>query len=119
MTAPALTTKSFEVAADVAKQLITLAAGIVALTITFSKDFIGGTVTGTERAVLGSAWALYFVSILGGTWLLFALAGSLSDMERGAAKSIYDGNSAIPMGIQQISFLLGLAVTIAFAVIAL
>jgi hypothetical protein len=32
--------KAFDFAADLAKQLITLATGLIALTITFSKDFI-------------------------------------------------------------------------------
>ena len=119
MGTPSPGTRSFDVAADVAKQLIVLAAGIITITITFSKDFIGRDVNGVERLVIGVAWLLYLVSILGGIWLLYALAGSLSQMDKGVNRSIYDGNTAIPMGVQQIAFLLALVLTVVFGLLAM
>src|SRR5690348_6779335 len=102
--------KQFEVAIDIAKQLLTLSTVIITLTITFSKDFLGGATPG-QKTLLSVAWLLFFVSVLGGVWLLYAANGSLSEADPAKRHSIYDLNTAIPMGVQQIGFVVGLALT--------
>jgi hypothetical protein len=108
--------KPFEVAIDIAKQLLTLSTAIITLTITFSKDFLGAA-TGFQKGLLSVAWLFFFVSVLGGVWLMYAANGSLADLTR--RHSIYDSNTAIPMGIQQVCFVAGLALTGWFGALAL
>jgi hypothetical protein len=93
--------KPFEVAIDVSKQLLTLSTAIITLTITFSKDILGGT-SNNEKHLLAFAWLSFFISILGGIWFLYAANGSISEMAN-ESKSIYDSNTAIPMGVQQVA----------------
>ena len=68
--------KSFDFAADVAKQLIALATGIVTLTITFSKDVLGG-VEDAHKGCLLWAWIAFLCSITFGVLTLMALTGNL------------------------------------------
>ena len=49
--------KAFDYAAEKTKQLITLAAGIVTITISFSKDVFGGLVAWTVTPLI-VAWLL-------------------------------------------------------------
>ncbi|MBB5869123.1 hypothetical protein F4553_002502 [Allocatelliglobosispora scoriae] len=112
-------TRAFDVAADVAKHLVTLSAAIVALTITFSTEILAGQVSDAERLIAGVAWGLYFISILGGVWLLYAVSGSVDAIERGTSRSIYDANTAIPMGVQQVSFVLALLATVLFGFVSI
>src|SRR5438552_3945033 len=102
--------KQFEVAIDVAKHLLTLSTAIITLTITFSKDVLGMATHG-QKTLLSVAWLFFFVSVLGGVWLLYAANGSLSETDPAKKHSIYDLNTAIPMGVQQISFVVGLGLT--------
>jgi hypothetical protein len=110
--------KPFEVAIDVAKQLLTLSTAIITLTITFSKDVLGST-TAFDKGLLSVAWLFFFVSVLGGIWLLYAANGSLSETDASTRRSIYDSNTAIPMGVQQVCFIVGLALTGWFGALAL
>jgi hypothetical protein len=109
--------KQFEVAIDVSKQLLTLATAVITLTITFSKDILGGATHG-PRPLLALAWLFFFLSILGGVWLLYAANGSISQMDQ-RRREIFDSNTAIPMGIQQICFVLALGFTGLFGAIAI
>ncbi len=111
-------TKPFEIAIDVSKQILTLAAAVITLTITFSKDILGSA-TMDERHLLAVAWLFFFISILGGAWFLYAANGSVSAIIGGTSSSIYDSNTAIPMGVQQVSFVIGLLLTGIFGVVAL
>ena len=74
--------KAFEFAKDSTKQLITLSTGIVALTITFAKDILGGVPAGPRR-LLFAAWVVYLISIICGRWTLLALTGSLEPKKNG------------------------------------
>jgi hypothetical protein len=107
--------KVFDFASDVTKQLITLSTGVVALTITFSKDILGGVAEDKvnvffffwkvkETQLLASAWLVYLISIVFGIVALMALTGSL-ERPRGSTDSVYTPNIVIPSVAQILLFL--------------
>jgi hypothetical protein len=120
--------KAFDFAADTTKQLITLATGIIALTITFSKDIIGASELSNSSLIFWS-WGLFIFSIFFGIWTLLALTGNLQPMKK---KKIVDEkqvenqkeeecnintrNVKIPSALQILSFLLALIFTVFFGV---
>ena len=65
--------KSFDFATDTTKQLITLSTAVLALTITFAKDILGGTVGDLDRGLLAATWILYLISIVFGVLTMQAL----------------------------------------------
>jgi hypothetical protein len=73
--------KAFDAAQDAAKQLLIVAAGIVALTITFFDDF-GSHAPYSGKVILAVAWVVYSVSIICGIFsvlfrtLIFAAFGT-------------------------------------------
>jgi hypothetical protein len=67
--------KSFEFANEATRQLLTLSAAILALTITLARDVTG------DPNVLAAAWVAFLVSIAGGIWTLFALMFELDPGE--------------------------------------
>lgn len=73
--------KAYDFAADTTKQLITLATGIIALTITFSKDIIGASKLTNSNLIFWS-WGLFIFSVFCGIWTLMALTGNLQPMIR-------------------------------------
>ena len=99
--------RSFELAQDTSKQIITLAAGIIALTITFFKDFAGGGST-CARVVMAIAWVLFFFAIVAGVLHLAALTASSTD----PTPSIYDRDARTYAGAQQLLAGGGLILTI-------
>jgi len=107
---------AFEFARDTVRQFITLATGIIALTITFSKDFIG-SVPEDIRAFALISWVLFLVSILFGLWALMALTGTLGmKVEESTELSIRKRNVTIPAAFQIPSFFLGLVFVIVFGI---
>jgi hypothetical protein len=80
--------KAFEFAQEATKQLITLATGVIALTITFLKDVLG---TDGSAGFLQAAWVLYLVSIVFGVLTLLNLTGNLERPGPGSTPSIYRG----------------------------
>jgi hypothetical protein len=104
---------AFTAAGEVAKQLITLATGILALTITFAKDLTRNT--DAHRAVLIAAWIIYLISLLGGVWTLMALAGSLAAEKQ----SIYGWNIRLPAILQVLLFLTATLLIILYAALSL
>jgi len=100
-------TKQFDMATDIAKALLTLATGVLTLTITFSHDLVT-TVNGSHKGLLEWGWGLFFGSIFGGVWLLYAANGSVSNIAKGTRQTIYDKNVAIPMALQQVTFVVGI-----------
>lgn len=68
--------KAFDFAADLTKQLITLSTAIITLTVTFSKDIVGGVNHSLLYLLIGT-WATYILSILLGLSTLGALTGNL------------------------------------------
>lgn len=67
--------KAFDFAADLTKQLITIAAAILTFTVTFIKD--GAEVDGWQKAILILSWITLILSIGCGIMTLMALTGNL------------------------------------------
>jgi hypothetical protein len=110
------TTKEFEVAIDVDKSLVALATAVLTVTISFSKEIVGNATSG-EEVLLALSWVAFFLSILFGVWLFYAAIGSISDIGKGKNHSIYDSNTAIPMGGQQLLFLIAVVCTAIFGIL--
>ena len=72
--------KLFDFAQDTTKQIITLSSGIVALTITFFKDFASGA-SEFSRHLMTVAWVGYVLSVIAGLLVLLALTGALTTKE--------------------------------------
>lgn len=99
--------KAFDYASDLAKQLITLSTGIIALTITFMRDVVKEIGTG-KQVLLLSAWLLYFVSMICGVLSLMALTGALAPMGKLATVDVMiPSNARVFGGLQIAAFLLG------------
>lgn len=73
--------KAFDFAADLTKQLITLSTAIITLSVTFSKDIVGGVDDSLVYLLIGT-WAVYIVSIFLGLATLGALTGNLDPKPR-------------------------------------
>ncbi len=94
--------KAFDFAQDVTKQLITLATGIIALTVTFIHDLAASAST-TAVHFVEAAWLVYLLSIAFGIVTLLQLTGNL---ERGRPPSIY-GKGITTASILQIVCFVG------------
>jgi len=105
--------KAFDFAQDTTKQLLTLATGTVALTITFLKDLAKGA---PDWAVwtLSAAWFVFLVSVVFGVATLMALTGSVVDRHR----DVYDQGILRWARLQILSFLVAVVLTIVFGVAA-
>ena len=66
-------TLAYQFALEVAKQLITLSTGILALTVTFTKDIFKRSPSFVARGVLVASWACYLSAIWYGTQHIQAL----------------------------------------------
>lgn len=109
--------QAFEFARDTTKQLLALATGIIALMITFAKDFVQ-SVDDTARLFALLSWGAYLLSVFGGLWTLLALTGTLEPEDDSVPLSIRGRNVTLPSGIQILSFLVGLVLTVIFGVLA-
>lgn len=102
-------------AADAAKQVITLASGIAALTITFAKEF--KPPDARLLAVpwqLKVAWLLYGATVFFGVWILYAISGSLANPNDPNAKlGPMGSNVRFPSMAMLICFVTALSLTIA------
>src|SRR4051794_6060142 len=101
------TKKAFELAQDTSKQIITLATAIVALTLTFFKDFTSGA-PGFSRVLMAIAWFVFLISIIAGVSHLLALTGSLA----GDDPSVMTGSARLFARVEQISFLIALTMAV-------
>lgn len=115
MLSPDAIKQSFDFAADGVRQLITLATGILAVMITFSKDIIGPVTSRTLRLLFGS-WVLYLLSMVVGVLALGAMTGTLAQDDK---PSVYATNILILTSAQWALFLLGTGILILYAAIAL
>lgn len=109
MDAPA----SFQFAKETVTQLITLATGVIGISVTFAKDVRSRSKTG-DRALLFRSWIALLLSIVFGVWTLMALTGSLAQDDV-SQKTIYEFNVAFPSALQIIVFLVGIAMLIRHA----
>jgi len=116
MELPKRTELAFDYARDSTKQLMTLATGVVALTVTFSKDFIGAASPDLKHYVIGS-WILLLISVGFGQWCLMALTGVLgSQKQPPPLLSVYAGGIVLPAILQVLTFIGGLSLILIFSV---
>jgi hypothetical protein len=102
----------FTMAGDINKTLVSLTTAVLTVTITFSHDLFNGKV----NDLLIAAWVLLFLSIICSVWSYFATLGSVSNLAKGGDVNIYDANTGIPMGAQQVTFAGGLVLLAIFAI---
>lgn len=111
------TKKAFDFAAESTKLLITLSTGIIALTITFSKEFVPD-LSGAPLWPMAMAWSCFLLSILFGVATMLSLTGLLSgdpavaqDDEPPIEPSVYAPTVTRWSLIQIVFFLLALSFT--------
>lgn len=108
--------KAFEFCADAVKQLITLATGIVTITITFAKDFVTN-VNEPAKAWAYVAWFIYLVSIIAGMLALLSLTAELEPKDKTKTTDpTIRGAAATYSGLQIIAFGVAILLTIIFAI---
>ena len=113
--------KAFDFASDVIKQLITLATGIIAITITFSKDIVGASML-TDSITIFISWGLFILSIICGILALLALTGTLDPLTPSDPPTVPSVNSnsiKLFSAIQILSFIAGLICTVVFGITAI
>ena len=108
------TTLAFTFAADLAKQVMTLSTGVIALTIAFLKDLKLRAPSGAIRWLRWS-WFLYIISLIAGVWTLMGLTGQLEQWGRLITYTRFGMNIRLPAGIQILAFLLATISVIVFA----
>jgi hypothetical protein len=108
--------QSFDLAADSAKQLITVSAGIITITVLFSKDL--GTV---PRAIALFAWLVFLLSITCGVFAVFNMSGNLHNAADGrkAFPSIKSKGVTRCLTGQIFFFLVGLLLILVFGYFAI
>jgi len=99
--------KSFEFASDSIKQLIGLATGVTALTVTFSKDVLG-TAAGSSHQTLIWAWIGYVISIVFGVWGQLALTAEIAVGD----PDVFHSNVRVPVFAQIAAFVVATALII-------
>lgn len=110
---------AFEFASDLAKQLITLSTGVLAISITFLKDIVGPEKLTTKPVlirILGLSWFLLFITIVAGIWALSALTGTLAPVGNDVRTLEIGVNARIPAGIQVLAFISSIFLLILFGI---
>jgi hypothetical protein len=110
--------KSFDFAQDLTKQLMTLDTALIALTITFVKDF-ASTAPDGARVVLAVSWLFYLLSLVFGIFGLMALTGVIAQASDGRPASVFGTSPRLGTGLMVFCFLLGLVTTVAAGIWAL
>jgi hypothetical protein len=110
----------FQSASDLAQQLLTLSTGILALTITFTKDILKGSSRSPIR-ILKLAWVVYLLSMCCGIWTKMALTGTLMPLNSATAddRLVFKSNVLIPAQLQILTFVLGVILIIVYASLSL
>lgn len=68
-------------------QLITVAAGLLAFTVTFAEKFTPKDNPIEPPTALKISWVCFVVSIVFGFWTLMALNGTMNQLDRGQAET--------------------------------
>lgn len=108
------TTIAVNQVADLSRQLLTLATGIIAITISLGKDLFQSA-SPSALGLLRRGWLCMLTSILAGIWTLMALAGSIVATTLDPKHKIFELNVRIPSCIQILLFLYGSLLIIRYA----
>jgi hypothetical protein len=108
--------RAFDLVTEITKQVLTLSTGIIAITITFVKDFASHA-SPTAKDLLAWSWFIYAVSILFGMLTLMASAGvQAKATSHGAGgsppPSINASNIRLLGGIQLLAFFIAIVLTV-------
>jgi len=106
--------KAFDFSADLTKQLITLATGIIALTVTFKKDFFDNPAAASHLLAY-CTWYSLLASVGMGILTLSALTGNLDAKDESKKLTIFSTNVVVFSLLQFITFGVGLLCSILFA----
>lgn len=113
------TKQAFVFVSDTTKQLMTLATGILTLTVSAVK-FVTVTVVNSAKAPLIFAWGLYLLSIIFGMWTMLALTGTLQPKATDdSPPSIWGQNVTFPALMQIVSFVIATFLIILFGILSL
>jgi hypothetical protein len=106
--------KAFDFAQELAKQLITLATGVLTATITFRDSLTKGITASPVGwlSLLQWGWLAQMISIAFGVWALMALTGELTPASGNSpppAPRLSGFNVRFPFSAQILTFLVGTA----------
>ena len=106
---------AFDFLGDSTKQLITVATGIVTITIIFSKDLLPHA-----RISALCAWILLTISVIFGIWTLYTLSGILYEAaaDPTITPKLTHGDLRFVSGAQILSFLAGIIAVLIFGILA-
>jgi hypothetical protein len=122
-----LSSEGLKAAADTTKQVITLATGVIALTVTFLEKIIQPTASAGRHVpwTMFAAWIFFGLAILFGVLTLGAITGTLDALDRkqngqtvsaaqqAAIDSMSGGrNVIVPALCMNAGFMVGMALTI-------
>jgi hypothetical protein len=95
-------------------QLITVAAGLLAFTVTFAEKFTPKDQPIAPPVTLKISWVCFALAILFGFWTLMALNGTLNQLDHGTAETNPGRwNSRLPALAMFFIFLMGVGFLIA------
>ena len=102
--------KAFDFAADLTKQMITLSASIVTVTLLFSDKIP------RHNQWAKFAWVFFLFSVLAGVWTLMALTGSVAANDSNSGRGALGSNIRIPAGVQICCFGIAALLTLCFVI---
>jgi hypothetical protein len=108
-------TAAFAFAQDTTKQVVTLATGLIAITVTFLGD-IKKTSSPGDLSWLHDAWITAGISAIMGVLTLMILTGHLGGSNPPTAKKIYTLPIAVAYSIEFLAFAFALLFTIEFGI---
>lgn len=106
--------KGLDFATDLAKQIITVATGTLALTVTFAEKFDpDGAPPVAVPLSMPLAWLFYVLAITGAVWFLMAAAGSANRIAKGEPGygDIMNPNTRLPAILMVVAFFVALVAT--------
>jgi hypothetical protein len=108
---------AYKSANDLTVQLITLATGILALSITFMRDVIKSN---SPTWALKGAWLMLLLSVIFGIWMIMAITGSVfrvtTHPEDFKTVSSYLDSIQTPSMLQIVAFVTGIILLIFYGV---
>ncbi|MCK1741250.1 hypothetical protein IVA80_10315 [Bradyrhizobium sp. 139] len=94
---------SFQFAKEIATQLITLSSALIAVSVTFLKDF-----RSDNLKPLRISWGLYIAAIVCGVWTLMTLTGTLEGLSApGKTFAAFADSTRVAAAAQIIFFIAG------------
>jgi hypothetical protein len=111
-------TKSFDLAQDTTKQVLTLSTAVVTITVAVLKD-LARDAPADARTLLAISWGLFVLSIFGGVCTLLNLAGRVPGGPAPRDAGINAPAIRCFSIMQMLTFALAMAATVYFGVRAL